>query len=100
MTTLVMVVACTRIEKLKKKEIIIADQTMIATTIVKEIGRILSAGSKGEPLRILGMKGVMTKDVMITMTAEMTVGMIGKGHQGHLSKKNQGLLKDPHLIMT
>merc|ERR1712051_1023493 len=34
------------------------------------------------------------------MTAEMTVGMIGKGHQGHLGKKNQGLLKDPRLIMT
>ena len=36
MTTLVMVAACTRIEKLKKKEIIIVDQTtMIATTTVK-----------------------------------------------------------------
>ena len=34
------------------------------------------------------------------MTAEMTVGMIGKGHRGHLGKKNQGLLKDPRLIMT
>ena len=35
MTTLVMVAACTRIEKLKKKEIIIVDQKMIATTTVK-----------------------------------------------------------------
>merc|ERR1712083_1019982 len=96
--------------------------------------------------RILGMKGVMTNDVMITMTvgmtaamiigmitgmiagmtaemtvamtggtiaemtggmtivsvmtAEMTAGMTVKGHRGHLGKKNQGLLKDPHLIMT
>merc|ERR1712083_1105916 len=103
---------------------------MIGTTIVKEIGRIQSAGSKGELLRILGMKGVMTNDVMITMTvgmtagmtvamiigmiagmiagmtggmtivSVMTAGMIGKGHRGHLGRKNQGLLKDPHLIMT
>merc|ERR1712037_961006 len=92
---------------------ITVDQTTIATTIVKEIGRILSAGSKGELPRILGMKGVMTNDVMITMTAEMTAemtivsvmtaemtaGMIGKGHRGHLGKKNRGLQKDPHLIM-
>ena len=36
MTTLVMVAACTRIEKLKKKGIIIVDQTtMIATTTAK-----------------------------------------------------------------
>ena len=43
--------------------------------ILQEIGRILSAGSKGELLRILGMKGVMTNDVMITMTVGMTAGM-------------------------
>merc|ERR1711956_28570 len=127
-----------------KKEIIIVDQTtMIATTTVKEIGQILIGRSKGELLRILGVTGIMTNDVMtmmnVGMTVEMTVGMtaamiigmiagmtaemtaemtagmtieivviavirnelmIGKGHRGHLGKKNQGLLKDPHLIMT
>merc|ERR1712008_361942 len=133
-----------------KKEIIIVDQTtMIATTTVKEIGQILIGRSKGELLRILGVTGIMTNDVMTMMnvgmtigmiigmiagmtaemtagmttvsvmtaemTAEMTAGMtieivviavirngpmIGKGHRGHLGKKNQGLLKDPRLIMT
>merc|ERR1712008_117695 len=119
-----------------KKEIIIVDQTtMIATTTVKEIGQILIGRSKGELLRILGVTGIMTNDVMTmmnvgmtigmiagmtaemtagmttvsVMTAEMTAGMtieivviavirnelmIGKGHRGHLGKKNQGLLKD------
>merc|ERR1712008_347308 len=79
MTTLVMVAACTRIEKLKKKEIIIVDQKMIATTTVKEIGQILIRRSKGELLRILGVTGIMTNDVMtmmnVGMTVEMTVGM-------------------------
>merc|ERR1711934_1190034 len=47
------------------------------------------------------MTGVMTARMttVSVMTAEMTAGMIGKGHQGHLGKKNQGLLKDPRLIM-
>merc|ERR1712008_493459 len=94
----------------------------IATTTVKEIGQILIGRSKGELLRILGVTGIMTNDVMtmmnvgmtVEMTVEMTAGMtieivvievirnelmIGKGHRGHLGKKNQGLLKDPHLIM-
>merc|ERR1711956_178739 len=108
-------------------EIIIVDQKMIATTTVKEIGQILIGRSKGELLRILGVTGIMTNDVMtmmnVGMTAEMTVGMtagmtpvsvmtaemtagmtieivvievirnelmIGKGHRGHLGKKNQG----------
>merc|ERR1712008_149629 len=115
-TTLVMVGACTRIEKLKRKEIIIVDQTtMIATTTVKEIGQILIGRSKGALLRILGVTGIMTNDVMIMMNVGMTAGMtveivviavirngpmIVKGHRGHLGKKNQGLLKDPRLIMT
>ena len=48
-----------------------------------------------------GMTAEMTAGMTIVsvMTAEMTAGMIGKGHRGHLGKKNQGLLKDPHLIM-
>merc|ERR1712008_54011 len=63
-----------------KKEIIIVDQTtMIATTTVKEIGQILIGRSKGELLRILGVTGIMTNDVMtmmnVGMTVEMTVGM-------------------------
>merc|ERR1712008_404020 len=45
-----------------------------------------------------GMTVVMT--TVSVMTAGMTVGMIGKGHRGRLGKKNQGLLKDPRLIMT
>ena len=49
-----------------------------------------------------GMTAEMTAGMttVSVMTAEMTAGMIGKGHRGHLSKKNQGLQKDPHLIMT
>ena len=66
---------------------------------------------------IAGMTAEMTAGMttVSVMTAEMTAGMtieivvievirnelmIGKGHRGHLGKKNQGLLKDPHLIMT
>merc|ERR550534_2965405 len=50
---------------------------------------------------IIGMIAGMTAGMTIVsvMTAEMTAGMTGKGHRGHLGKKNQGLLKDPHLIM-
>ena len=47
---------------------------------------------------IAEMTGGMT--IVSVMTAEMTAGMIGKGHRGHLGRKNQGLQKDPHLIMT
>ena len=49
-----------------------------------------------------GMTAEMTAGMTIVsvMTAEMIAGMIGKGHQGHLGKKNRGLQKDPHLIMT
>ena len=48
-----------------------------------------------------GMTAEMTAGMttVSVMTAEMTAGMIGKGHRGHLGKKNQGLLKDPRLIM-
>merc|ERR1712083_920166 len=55
---------------------------------------------------IAGMTAEMTAEmtggmtIVSVMTAEMTAGMIGKGHRGHLGRKNQGLLKDPHLIMT
>ena len=54
----------------------------------------------------VAMTGAMTAEmtaemtIVSVMTAEMIAGMIGKGHQGHLGKKNQGLLKDPRLIMT
>merc|ERR1712172_59336 len=47
---------------------------------------------------IAGMTGAMT--IVSVMTAEMTAGMTGKGHRGHLGRKNRGLQKDPHLIMT
>merc|ERR1712129_433857 len=62
---------------------------------------------------IAGMNAEMTAGMttVSVMTAGMTIEivvievirngpMIGKGHRGHLGKKNQGLLKDPHLIMT
>merc|ERR1712086_1232400 len=66
---------------------------------------------------IIGMTAEMTAGMTektAEMTAEMTAGMtteivviavirneqmIVKGHRGHLGKKNQGLLKDPRLIM-
>ena len=62
-----------------------------------------------------GMTARMTTGMTAGMTTGMTAGMIieivvtavirnelmtVKGHQGHLGKKNQGLLKDPRLIMT
>ena len=47
--------------------------------ILQEIGQILIGRSKGELLRILGVTGIMTNDVMtmmnVGMTVEMTVGM-------------------------
>merc|ERR1712037_458820 len=48
-----------------------------------------------------GMTAEMTAGMTIVsvMTAEMIAVMIGKGHRGHLGKKNQGLPKDPRLIM-
>merc|ERR1711990_533038 len=48
---------------------------------------------------ITGMIAGMTGEMTVAMTGGMTAGMTGKGHRGHLGKKNRGLQKDPHLIM-
>ena len=45
-----------------------------------------------------GMIAEMTGGM--TIVSVMTAGMTGKGHRGHLGRKNRGLQKDPHLIMT
>merc|ERR1712210_150760 len=48
---------------------------------------------------IVGMTGEMTVGMTVAMIIGMITGMTGKGHRGHLGKKNRGLQKDPHLIM-